>query len=154
MKPSRMRIVEAEPSHIERWVLLRASLWPNDGLVEHRDEALGMLRRRDGSAAVFLALDEADTALGFAEASIRRDYVNGCETSPVLFLEGIYVDPAARRQGCAKALTQAAESWGRAQGCREMASDADIDNRASHAFHEALGLMETERVVYFRKPLA
>ncbi|BBD97894.1 N-acetyltransferase [Sphingobium amiense] len=153
MTPSRMRIVEAESSHIERWVLLRASLWPEDGLVEHRDEALAMLRQRDGSVAVFIALDDADTALGFAEASIRRDYVNGCETSPVLFLEGLYVDPAARRQGCARALTQAADAWGRAGGCREMASDADIDNHDSHAFHEALGLRETERVVYFRKPL-
>lgn len=34
-----------------------------------------------------------------------------------------------------------------------MASDALLDNAGSHAFHEAVGFEETERVVYFRKSL-
>jgi aminoglycoside 6'-N-acetyltransferase I len=38
-------------------------------------------------------------------------------------------------------------------GCTELASDALLDNQASHAMHEALGFAETERVVYFLKPL-
>jgi aminoglycoside 6'-N-acetyltransferase I len=34
-----------------------------------------------------------------------------------------------------------------------MASDAFLDNSASHQMHGALGFSETERVVYFRKSL-
>jgi aminoglycoside 6'-N-acetyltransferase I len=90
---------------------------------------------------------------GFAEAAIRRDYVNGCETSPVAFVEGIHVVPEHRRQGVAGALIAAVEQWARDQGLRELASDALIENSQSHAMHRALGFSETERVVYFRKAL-
>ena len=79
--------------------------------------------------------------------------MNGCETSPVGFLEGIYVDPAQRRQGMARALNAAAEQWARACGCSEFASDALLDNIDSHRMHAALGFAETERVVMFRKVL-
>jgi len=91
---------------------------------------------------------------GFAEASLRRDYVNGCETSPVAFLEGIYVAPQARCQGVGRALDRAVQDWAIQRGCQEYASDALIDNRDSHAFHAALGFEETERVVYFRRRLS
>jgi aminoglycoside 6'-N-acetyltransferase I len=47
----------------------------------------------------------------------------------------------------------AAGQWGRERGCSELASDALLDNEASHRFHHAAGFAETERVVYFRKPL-
>ncbi|WP_231736678.1 aminoglycoside 6'-N-acetyltransferase [Sphingobium sp. CCH11-B1] len=90
-------------------------------------------------------------AVGLAEAAIRRDYVNGCDTSPVAFLEGIFVDPVARRSGCAQALVDAVIRWGQERGCTELASDADIANQASHAFHRSVGFAETERVVYFRR---
>ena len=52
-----------------------------------------------------------------------------------------------------RALIAAVEAWTREQGCTELASDALIDNAASHAAHAACGFEETERVVYFRKPL-
>jgi len=95
----------------------------------------------------------AGGVVGFAEASIRRDYVNGCETSPVAFVEGLYVTPHHRHGGVARALVAAVERWAKAQGLRELASDAMLDNEQSHAMHRALGFSETERVVYFRKAL-
>jgi aminoglycoside 6'-N-acetyltransferase I len=91
--------------------------------------------------------------LGFAEASVRTDYVNGTESSPVAFLEGLYVVPEARGRGIARELVAAIEAWGEERGCRELASDALLDNELSHAVHRALGFAETERVVYFRKAL-
>jgi aminoglycoside 6'-N-acetyltransferase I len=45
------------------------------------------------------------------------------------------------------------EAWGAASGCRELASDAALNNGASHSLHAALGFEETERVVFFRKPI-
>jgi aminoglycoside 6'-N-acetyltransferase I len=41
-----------------------------------------------------------------------------------------------------------------ARGFRELGSDALIENHGSHAAHRGWGFSETERVVYFRKPLA
>ena len=51
------------------------------------------------------------------------------------------------------ALCLLADDWARARGCRELASDALIDNEISQRTHRALGFRETERVVYFTRPL-
>ncbi|TXH81221.1 MAG: GNAT family N-acetyltransferase [Rhizobium sp.] len=146
-----MRIERATDDHLEAWVRLRAELWPDDSLEHHRAELAQFCASEN--AVAFLAIDFAGHIAGFAEATLRQDYVNGCETSPVLFLEGIYVQPENRREGVARALCQAVAAWGREAGCKEFASDALIDNLASHAFHAALGFDETRRVVYFRKLL-
>lgn len=102
--------------------------------------------------AAFVAYAQAEP-LGLAEAAIRADYVNGAQSSPVGFLEGLYVAPQARRRGVARALVAEVSRWARAAGCGELASDAALANVASHAVHRALGFEETERVVFFRKPL-
>lgn len=79
--------------------------------------------------------------------------MNGTHSSPVAFLEGLYVQPADRGQGIARQLVAGVQKWAEEMGCSELASDALLDNTASHAMHEALGFMETERVVYFLKGL-
>ena len=146
-----MRIEQAADEYLEGWARLRVELWPHGSFEHHRAE-LAQFRANENAVA-FLAIDSAGHVVGFAEATLRHDYVNGCKTSPVLFLEGIYVHPEHRRGGMARALCQAVATWERAAGCTEFASDALIDNLASHAFHAALGFIETRRVVYFRKLL-
>jgi aminoglycoside 6'-N-acetyltransferase I len=131
---------------------LRFALWPDEPLAVRRLEAEANVARVGKPLETFVAVAQ-DEVIGFAEVSLRRDYVNGCETSPVAFLEGIYVRPEQRRAGLGRMLVAAVEQWGRAQGCSELASDALLDNEASHAFHGGAGFEETERVVYFRKPL-
>jgi GNAT superfamily N-acetyltransferase len=59
----------------------------------------------------------------------------------------------ARRSGIARKLVVEAERWALAAGCTELASDAPIENISSHAMHAALGFVETERVVFFKKVL-
>ena len=88
--------------------------------------------------------------IGFAELSIRN-LVDSCETDRVGYLEGLYVVPASRRRGIARALILASERWAASQGCSEFASDALIDNDVSTAVHHALGFEETSRVRNFRK---
>jgi aminoglycoside 6'-N-acetyltransferase I len=134
---------------VEAWAELRAQLWPELALAEHRRVASGLLAVAD--KPVFLAEASSGEVVAFAEASLRRDYVNGCETSPVAFLEGIFVTALNRRAAVARDLVAAVAAWARAQGCSELASDALLDNLNSHAFHEAIGFEETERVVCFRK---
>jgi aminoglycoside 6'-N-acetyltransferase I len=148
-----MLIRIARRADIARWAEFRAALWPEGTVENHRHEAAAWLDEPEELAVAFVALGDDGELAGFAEASLRRDYVNGCTTSPVAFVEGIYVGPARRGTGTGRALIAAVEAWGRERGCSELASDALLDNRGSHAFHQAVGFEETERVVYFRKTL-
>lgn len=134
------------------WLRLRQALWPDCPEAEHLAEMQAFLLDPDRYAQ-FVAYDEDGQATGFAEAALRTDYVNGTATSPVVFLEGIYVAPRYRRKGWGRALVGAVTAWARARGCRELASDALLENEASHLMHRALGFEETERVVFFRKQL-
>jgi aminoglycoside 6'-N-acetyltransferase I len=103
--------------------------------------------------AQFIEYDDSGVALGLAEVSLRTDYVNGTVTSPVAFLEGIYVVSQARRSGIAQRLIAETERWALNVGCRELASDAPLENIDSHAMQAALGFSESERVVFFKKTL-
>ncbi|MEG0010145.1 MAG: GNAT family N-acetyltransferase [Aeromonas sp.] len=145
------RIVPLDEARLAQWATLRQQLWPHHGLGAHRQEGVEMLTNARLNA--FLALDEQDQAVAFADAALRQDYVNGCESSPVVYLEGVYVQPAQRQRGLARALIAQVAQWGREQGCRELASDAAIDNLSSQRMHERLGFCETERVVFFKKAL-
>jgi aminoglycoside 6'-N-acetyltransferase I len=135
------------------WALMRLALWPEGSLAEHAADIAETLAA-PGEGLNLIARSADGLAAGFAEASLRHDYVNGTETSPVAFLEGIYVDPAFRRTGVARQLVVAVENWARQQGCSELASDTGIANVPSQKLHNALGFTETQRVVYFHKLLS
>jgi GNAT superfamily N-acetyltransferase len=138
---------------VESWAELRVALWPHHSLEDHQAELGRAFLSESGEAIAFIARNAANEAVGFAEATLRHDYVNGCSSSPVLFLEGIFVRPVDRRKGIARSLCNAVADWGKSLGCVEFGSDAPLENSASHALHTALGFEETLRVVFFRKPL-
>ena len=127
---------------------LALQLWPeNDApaLTAEMEEII-----QDG--AVFLA-EEGGAAIGFAQCQLRHDYVEGTETSPVGYLEGVYVLAAHRRRGVARALLAACEQWARAQGCREFASDCELTNAESLLFHLNMGFIEANRIICFTKDI-
>ncbi|HTU68136.1 MAG TPA: aminoglycoside 6'-N-acetyltransferase [Steroidobacteraceae bacterium] len=134
------------------WLEFRMALWPDADADDHRGYMAISLAQPERFLQLMM-YDELRVPIGFIEGSIRGDYVNGTETSPVGFVEGVYVSPPWRRRGVARALYAAIGDWARARGCRELASDALLDNEASQRAHVALGFRETERVVYFTKPL-
>jgi aminoglycoside 6'-N-acetyltransferase I len=148
-----MKIALADAAYLDDWAEMRAALWPELSVESHRSDISKLFLGSNPRCVAFIALSEAGSPVGFAEATLRHDFVNGCETSPVLFLEGIYVQPAAREKGVGASLCEAVACWGRLKGCSEFASDAYVDDAASHAFHRAVGFQEAERVVYFRKLL-
>ena len=82
-----------------------------------------------------------------------RPYADGCDSAPVAYVEAWYVDVDLRRTGWGGRLIAAAEAWARAQGFRELGSDALIDNEVSIRAHKALGFTEHERLVCFGKKL-
>ena len=101
---------------------------------------------------VLIAKDDAGP-VGFAEVSLRQ-YAEGCGTSPVGYLEGWFVSERARGAGVGRALVEAGERWARRFGCREFASDAELDNAGSLAAHEKLGFEPVCDIRCFRKRIA
>ena len=148
-----VRVSPATAADAADWAEMRGALWPSGAGGEHAREIAELLVE-PGETLNLIARDDDNQALGFLEASIRHDYVNGCKTSPVAFLEGIFVSAAARGQGVARALVAEAETWARRKRLSEFASDAPVQNGGSQAMHAALGFEETQRVVFFRKRLA
>ncbi len=128
---------------------LAEKLWPDSG-----DRLYGEMKdylTAKGKAA-FLFLERGCPA-GFALCSLRSDYVGGAKYSPTGYLEGIYVNPVFRGQKIASALVSACEDWARQHGCREFASDCELGNTQSLAFHLHAGFSEANRVICFIKPL-
>ena len=125
---------------------LALKLWPGHDRQELMEELEEILKK--GDAAFFLAEDQ-----GFAQCQLRYDYVEGTESSPVGYLEGIFVEESCRRRGLAKQLLKACESWAREQGCREFASDCELTNIQSLRFHLGLGFEEANRIICFTKKL-
>jgi aminoglycoside 6'-N-acetyltransferase I len=132
------------------WLRMRRALWddcPDEQQNREVDELLG-----SDIEETFFAVRPGGGLCGFLEAALRSR-ANGCDSTPVGYIEGWYVDPDVRRQGIGRALVAAAEAWARSRGCRQMASDAELWNTLSHQAHAALGYEETGRLVVFKKDL-
>jgi aminoglycoside 6'-N-acetyltransferase I len=121
-------------------------LWPHHNkdlrsvfkdIVKSPKQTLLLCRTREGKAA------------GFANFSIRTDYVEGSNSSPVGYLEGIFVEERFRKLGVAKMLVAEGERWAFKKGCSEIGSDAELVNTKSHKFHRAIGFKEANRIVAF-----
>ena len=106
-----------------------------------------------GENAVCYILYEEENPVGFAQCQLRFDYVEGTETSPVGYLEGIFIREEFRHKGLAKDLLQACQQWAKEKGCTEFASDCELDNEDSLRFHLAMGFQEANRVICFTKEI-
>ena len=145
-----MKIEKAQKRHLDALTGLALRLWPEHDCEELRQEMDEILSLPE--AAFFLACD-GETPVGFAQCQLRRDYVEGTESSPVGYLEGIFVAEAYRRQGVARELLRACEGWAGERGCSEFASDCELTNTESLLFHLKLGFLEANRIICFTKKL-
>ena len=102
---------------------------------------------------MFFLKYENDVPVGFAQCQLRNDYVEGTKTSPVGYLEGIFVKERCRYKGYAKELLAECEAWAKENGCHEFASDCEINNMDSFHFHQAMNFTEANRIICFTKAL-
>jgi aminoglycoside 6'-N-acetyltransferase I len=91
--------------------------------------------------------------IGFAQCQLRHDYVEGTKTSPVAYLEGIYIKEEYRLKNLARDLLSNCEKWAIQNNCTEIASDCEIDNNISFEFHKKCGFEEANRIICFTKKL-
>lgn len=145
-----LEIVLCQKEWIPYAAVLAGRLWPHDALPELERELF--LLEESHRGVIFLAR-QRENWIGYAQCQLRFDYVEGTGTSPVGYLEGIYVEPAYRRQGVARSLLEACEAWAQTQGCTEFASDTEVSNSESRKFHKNTGFEEAAEIVHFRKKL-
>lgn len=140
----------AKSSAVEEVLPLRKALWNHMSLEDHRKELESLFT--ESETFIFLSKDLMGVAVGFAEVTLKP-HANGCDFSPVLYLEGIWVNPTHQSQGIGRQLIQKIIEFAKAREIPGLASDALIENDRSHRAHLSWGFREVERVVCYSMSL-
>lgn len=140
----------ATNEYIDVMVPLIIQLWPDNSKDEAREIIKEYLYGKENGAFIHFVDNQC---VGLALCSLRHDYVEGCESSPVGYLEGIVVDKMFRKNGITKALCNKCEQWAKDKGCKEFASDCELTNEDSLRFHLNIGFTEENRIICFKKKI-
>ncbi len=144
------KIKKAKDQHIKHITQLAHLLWPEENINDLKKELNAY--HRDSTAELFIC-EEQENIVGFAHVQLRYDYVEGTVTTPVGYLEGIYVRKAYRHKGIGKKLVEVCEDWCRFMNATEFASDVEQNNEESAKFHESIGFNEENRIICYTKKL-
>jgi aminoglycoside 6'-N-acetyltransferase I len=150
------RVRPARAGDVDQLVVLRATLWPETPAAAHREEASAIVAGHPPSTLplVLFVAEHQGRLVGFVEVGLRS-HADGCDPiCPCGYIEGWFVAPEHRGRGVGRLLVREAESWARAHGAAELASDTWIDNEASQRAHAALGFEVVDRCVNYRKAIA
>lgn len=140
-------IIAVNQENEMEWAKLCVSLWPEISKEE-------MLQgRAEGEFTHEYLYVKDDHIIAFISLSLRNDYVEGTDSSPVGYIEGIYVNEEYRGQGIGRALIEYAKKWSIEQGCSQLASDVELDNHMSELFHQKIGFKEANRLICYTMDL-
>lgn len=143
-------IRKATVEDAEKVASLAIHMWKSHTIEELAQEFSDYIIKESG--IVFLAMEDECT-VGFAQCGLRHDYVEGTDSNPVGYLEGIFVVEEYRKRGFAKNMLKACQEWAKQQGCMEFASDCELVNEDSLKFHLKMGFEEANRIICFTKKL-
>lgn len=133
-----MPVRPARPDELPKVVEMMRALTSEE--YDFGDEVIFVWEREDGPLGGFVSLS-------------LRPWAEGCESEPVPYIEGWWVDADIRRAGVGSALMHAAEEWCRTNGYTELGSDADVGNDVSIRAHRSMGFEPTVRLQFFRRRL-
>jgi aminoglycoside 6'-N-acetyltransferase I len=119
---------------------------------EHHRQEMDMILESAAMAAFIGVSRIDDQCIGLLELSLRN-IVDGCLGSPVGYIEALYIKPEFRGRGLGRQFVTFADSWFMSSGCREAATDSELDNRAAQEFFRRVGFVETWRIVEFKKTI-
>ncbi len=143
-------IKKAGNTDLEILANLAVLMWQNNSVNKLISEFSEIML--NGKSQFFLKYENG-MPIGFAQCQLRYDYVEGTKTTPVGYLEGIFVKEGYRNKGYAKELLTECEVWAKENGCHEFASDCEIGNIDSFHFHTAMNFTEANRIICFTKEL-
>jgi GNAT superfamily N-acetyltransferase len=145
-----INIIRASEDNINELSQMALDLWPEndlDDLKRDFEYIIGHL-----SDKVFLA-EIGGEYIGFIHMSIRKDYVEGSASSPVGYIEGLFVKPEYRQKGAGTELYNAGVDWVKKKGCSEIGTDCTISNNVSFEFLVDMGFEEANRMICFIKDI-
>jgi aminoglycoside 6'-N-acetyltransferase I len=143
-------IVEAKELYLDPLTKMGIDLWPKNDFNELKREFSELIYSAKNKLFLYLVNDEPKA---FIHISIRSDYVEGAQSSPTGFVEGIYVSPDFRRMGISQKLLKEGERWLKEKGCTQIGSDIELDNDSSYYFHTSVGFKEASRLIAFIKDI-
>lgn len=132
-----------------QWLSMRRALFDDLDDAFHKTEMVLYAAAMDKRC---LIAEIDGVSVGFAELSLRN-VVDACLSSPVGYVEGIFVKPEARGRRVSRVLIEDAVAWFERQGCSEMATDTLVGDTVAQDFHRRMGFAETYRIVQFRQQL-
>ena len=136
-------IIPVQNEHEAEWNDLCIALWPQYNI----DDILRL--KQDGWFRNEFLYFFDKKAVAFISLSLRQDYVEGTRTSPVAYIEGLYVNPDYRNRGIARKLVSYAKKWAYEKNCQELASDTELVNQSSQKFHEMVGFTKANTIVCY-----
>lgn len=141
-----LQIIKASNENIDQLTEMGLALWPNNDYELMKNEfvyIIGHLNNR-----VYLAKSDEDY-IGFIHMSIRSGFVEGADTSPVGYVEGIYVREDFRKKGVAKELYDAGVQWAKSKKCTQIGADIGLDNDMCPDFYIKMGFNEVNRIICY-----
>ena len=102
-------------------------------------------RLRDEDSLITLAVDETDSALGFAQA---YPFLSSVAMRPIWVLNDLYVCTDHRRKGVGRALLEDMVARGRAAGVARLELATAADNAVAQQVYEACGWQHSGFVQY------
>jgi aminoglycoside 6'-N-acetyltransferase I len=145
-----MDIIPIDRARFPAWKEMRRALFTNLDNKFHEQEMEWIVTSAE--MRCWLLVDAEGTAAGFVECSLRN-VVDGCIGGPVGYVEALYVRPEHRGHGHSRRMLTEAEQWFRATGCKQIATDTELDNEAAQEFFRRLGFRESWRIVQFQRPI-
>lgn len=146
-----MIIQKIKKEDFDAWLKMGLLLWPKHSTDELKKEFQDILKSK--IEETFICKEDKCNYAGFINISLRYEYVPGAKSSPVGYVEGIFVKEQYRKKGIAKKLIDAGEEWAKSKHCKEMGSDVELHNKLSQVFHKKLGFKEDDILVHFIKKI-
>ena len=143
-----MKIRKAKNSDLPQLIQLSQQLWPG---LKKEELAESFLETFNSPKEITFISEYNNATIGFAICSLRSDYVEGADETPICYLKAIFIVPGFRQKGWARNLLAHSEKWCLEQGCRQIASDTELTNLVSQQFHQHIGFEEVNRIVCFVK---
>jgi aminoglycoside 6'-N-acetyltransferase I len=142
-----VRIRDYTPRDHPEWLAMRLALWPDSSEADAHAWAISQEAK-----TLVAEVGNHEGLAGFVELG-KRAYADGCDTSPVAFLEGWYVSPSMRKRGIGRMLLCACVVWAKQEGLHELGSDSLLLDVAAYAAHISVGFEEVERSIKYRMVL-
>lgn len=145
-----MQYQKLKKKDFENWLEMTLTLWPDHKKEDLKKELQDIIKSK--KEETFIAKDDSKY-VGFINISLRYEYIEGSKTSPVGYVEGIYIEPKYRKKGIASELLKHGEKWAKQKGAQEMASDTGLKNKISQNFHKKLDFKVADTIVHFIKKI-